>query len=84
MTEGGRIALLEVTPKKPTTASPAEVVVIEGATSEPVPGVKAPLCESTGALELRFLKSMTEPAADACEPRAQLYAAGSDVPATLK
>ena len=30
MTDGGRIDLLEVTPKKPTTASPAAVVVIEG------------------------------------------------------
>jgi hypothetical protein len=83
MTDGGRIDLLEVTPKKPTTASPAAVVVIEGAMTDPVPGVKAPLCESTGVVGFRPLKSMTEPAVDAWEPRAQLYVAGSDAPATL-
>jgi hypothetical protein len=35
-------------PKKPTTTSSDAVVVIEGAKTDLLWGVKAPLCESTG------------------------------------
>jgi hypothetical protein len=72
MTAGGRIVLLDVTPKNPTMTSPADPVVIEGATIDPLPGVKAPLCESTGVVGLMFLKSITAPASDACAARDQL------------
>jgi hypothetical protein len=64
--------LLELAPKKPTTMSPADPVVIDGATMNPLAGVKAPLCESTGDVAFTPLKSMTDPAADACDPRDQL------------
>jgi len=59
-------------PKKPTTMSPADVVVTEGARMDMLPDVKAPLCESTGVAGSTFLKSMTAPAADVCDPRDQL------------
>jgi hypothetical protein len=43
MTDGERIARLELSPKKPTMMSPADPVVIDGATIDPLAGVKAPL-----------------------------------------
>jgi hypothetical protein len=72
ITLGGRIALLALTPKNPATMSPADPVVTEGATIDPFPGVKAPLWESTGLVASMPLKSITDPAADTCDPRDQL------------
>jgi hypothetical protein len=72
MTAGGRIARLDVMPKKPKTMSPAELVVTDGATINPLVGVNAPLCESTGVVGLTFFRSITDPAADICDPKDQL------------
>jgi hypothetical protein len=72
MRVGGRIAWLELSPKKPKITSPAELVVTEGATIVLLRGVKAPLCESTGEVGLTFLTSITAPAAAICDPNDQL------------
>jgi hypothetical protein len=72
MTLGGRIVLLVVAPKNPTTTSPSAPVVMDGATINPLPGVKAPLWESTGVVGSISLKSITAPARDACDPNDQL------------
>jgi hypothetical protein len=45
---GGLIVLVPVTPKKPITTSPGAAVVTEGATTNLVRGLKAPLCVSIG------------------------------------
>jgi hypothetical protein len=55
--------LLELTAKKPTTMSPAAVVVTEGARIDRLEGAKAPLCESTGACTATPLTSTSAPAA---------------------
>ena len=72
MSPGGRIARLDVSPKKPKTRSPAEVVVTDGAVIVLLPGVNAPLWESTGEVVLTFFTSMTAPAADIRDPKDQL------------
>jgi hypothetical protein len=61
---GVLIVLLEAMPKKPTTTSPAVVVVTDGATKDRLVGVNAPLCESTGADTSMPLVSRIAPAAD--------------------
>jgi hypothetical protein len=60
---GGLTALPPANPKKPTTMSFGAVVVTEGAMTDLLAGVNAPLCESTGEDRLRPLKSTTLPAA---------------------
>jgi hypothetical protein len=66
------IDLFEVAPKKPTTRSPAAVVVTDGATKNRFSSVKAPLCESTGVDTSTPLTSRIAPAAEADEPKVQL------------
>ncbi len=68
---GGWIDLLEVVPKNPSTTSPAEVVVTEGAANEELLGVKAPLWESIGELGLMPLRSRIAPAAETDEANVQ-------------
>ena len=72
MAVGGVIVLLAVMPKKPTTTSPATVVVTDGAENERLSGVNAPLCESMGADESIPLTSRTAAAADTAEAIVQL------------
>ena len=59
------------------------VVVTEGAMTDLLAGVNAPLCESTGEDRLRPLKSTTLPAAEAGAANNQAYVVGSAEPATL-
>jgi hypothetical protein len=66
------MARLDVSPKKPKIMSSADVVVTDGATTDPLPRVKAPLCESTGEVGSTFLRSITAPAADICDPKDQV------------
>jgi len=50
--------------KKATTSSPGVVVVTEGASKDRLPQVKAPLCESIGAIASAPLTSRIDPTAD--------------------
>jgi hypothetical protein len=59
---GVLIDLPPAVPKKPITTSPGAVVVTEGATTDLVQAVTAPLCASTGA-EAMPLKPRTAPVA---------------------
>jgi len=81
--ELGRSVLVEFVEKKPSTMSFFAVVVTDGATNDVLSRVNAPPCESTGEVVSMPLKSRIAPAADACEPTDQTYAAGSDAVATL-
>jgi hypothetical protein len=74
--------LVEFVAKKPTTRSPFAVVVTDGAENEVPWRVNAPLWESTGEVVSIPLKSRIAPAAEACEPTDQTYAAGSEEVAT--
>jgi hypothetical protein len=65
--EGARIVLFVLVPKKPTTMSPAAVVVTEGAANDPLFGVKAPLCESIGEAGSTFVKSVMLPTCPTAE-----------------
>jgi hypothetical protein len=69
---GGLIDLLEVMAKKPTTMSPAVVVLTDGATKDRRCGVNAPLCESIGADASMPSTSRIAPAAETGEARVQL------------
>jgi hypothetical protein len=71
-TVGGLIVLLEAVAKKPTTKSPAPVVLTDGATKDRRSGVNAPLCESMGADVSIPLTSRTEPVVEAEEAKVQL------------
>ena len=62
---GGLISRASEAPKKPTTRSPSVVVVTDGATKDRLPGVNAPLCESTGIDAAAPLTSTIEPAIEA-------------------
>ena len=62
---GGLRVLPPVSPKKPTTMSSRAVVVTEGALTDLLAGVNAPLCESTGDERSRPLKATTLPVAEA-------------------
>jgi hypothetical protein len=79
---GALSVLVEFVEKKPTTVSPFEVVVTEGAANEVLRGVNAPLCESTGEVASIPLKSRIAAAAAACAPTDHTYAAGSEEVAT--
>jgi hypothetical protein len=69
---GGLIGLLEVVAKKPTTTSPAPVVLTDGATKDRRSGVNAPLCESMGADASMPLTSRIAPVAETAETNVQL------------
>jgi hypothetical protein len=69
MRSGGLIVLPVVMPKKPTTRSPASVVVIDGAAHDVLSGVKAPLWESTGIEMSAPLTSRIAPALETDESK---------------
>ena len=79
---GALSVLVEFVAKKPTTTSLFAVVVTDGAEKAVPRRVNAPLWESTGEVESIPLKSRIAPAAEACEPTDQTYAAGSEDVAT--
>jgi hypothetical protein len=58
---GGENVFLPLTPKKPTTTSPGDEVVIEGALTDLVDGVKAPPWASTGDVVSIPVKSTIAP-----------------------
>jgi hypothetical protein len=72
-----------VSPKKPTTMSSGAVVVTEGATTDLLAGVNAPLWESTGDDRFTPLKSTTLPATETGAASNHAYFVGSADPATL-
>ena len=72
MPEGDVRVLLEARPKNPMTTSPGAVVLTEGALTDRVSGVNAPLCESIGAVTSIPLKSRIAPTALAVEDQDQV------------
>jgi hypothetical protein len=71
MAAGDWSVLIEVVAKKPTTRSPAAVVVTDGAWNERLLVVNAPLCESTGLVVETPLKSRIAPPTGAVAPSVQ-------------